>query len=161
MLFYYFMEDKSYYAFFSLLQKDIEGINDFTAHYVNMNCVLKNKYIGKREIEENEKIIIESLDEEEKKQILTVTQSVRHFASRIYTKFSSLKHRIPQIEENFDELNELNKKIENELVPSIKTIQNFAIITNKCLIDSILNNLLMQSNEYMQQYNQTPDSFES
>jgi len=144
------MEDKSYSNFFGLLQKDIEGVTDYTAHYNNMRCVLQKKYFN-RKIKEDETVTIEELDDKEKQAINDLTQNIRFYGTRAFTKLSSLR-KIKEIEVNYKELEKLFNIISNEFSPSFETIQEFAILLNTILVGSVLHNLLMQSSDYMKQY---------
>lgn len=141
------MEDKSYFSFFGALQTDIEGVNNFTAHYNNMICYTKNKYTTSTE----------EMEIEDKTQIKNITQSIRFYATKVFTKLSALKHKIKEVKENYETLETSFRDISNESVPEFEKVLGFSIELNKILVDSVLSDMLMKSSEYMKQYSDTSE----
>lgn len=88
---------------------------------------------------------IEGLDDKDRDELLKSLETLRFYITSVYIKSQSLKDKVKSF--NDPKIKEFYEKARDKAIIEADIIEEFVIIINKCLLDDIIQHLLVQSRD--------------
>ena len=109
--------------------------------YINTLVQIQMRY-PKKDKESEAEMESTGMDESDQLTLANSIQNVKNFVFMSYVKFNALKPQIPEFKKHEAKIKGFYDKISNEVVPSKKSVEDFAISMNEVFVEGIVGELL-------------------
>lgn len=123
---------------------DIEKVTNSFANYCNLLADCKGNYPTQSELKK--------LDQQKKDEIKAITQETRFWINRTYVKFSALKAKLSEFENNEQIVTEAYEKLIEQQTPEFSELKKYVIELNKLFVLEVVDTLLTKSTDIYAQY---------
>lgn len=120
---------------------NVEQLTAAYAEYINKIVPIKAK-VSKEDLAQGK---IDSLDDEDLTNLNSSLNTLRYYITNVYIKSQALKSKVKTFENK--ELTDFYKKIKDKPLIDNSEIEDFILKINSCLIDDIVQQLLVKSRD--------------